>query len=325
MKIKGKTLSELLLKVIYLIYQFLFKKCNTYIANPSDYTFDDRSAGADNLMIILAGYQPYYWDGVFERVQKCKEQFHQNIDICVCCSCAPESSREELSKICVKNNWSFLYLNKNKVTQVQNTAIALHGKAKMIFKIDEDIILCDHYFDKMIEAYEYANNTLPYNVGFMGPLLNINAFCTPIFLSKINKIDEFQSKFGKYKLGGLLHTKEDFIHDNAEWARFIWQNSIPFDSVSKSIDNGVDIAVCPIRYSIGAILFNRSFIEKNGYLPVGFGTGMADDEVFLNDKCNEGMYSIAVATNIFVGHLGFGHQKETCKQFYFAHQQEIRK
>lgn len=308
--------------------RFLYRKCdkwlNPFFASSKEYEFINCQSGNGNLLIVLAGYQPYYFDAVFERVSKCQKQFKEGMDVCICCSSAPQSAKLELERICEQNGWSFLYLKKNRVTQVQNTAIKLHEKAEWIFKIDEDIILCDDYLTKMKEAYIEADNTLPYKVGFAGPVLNINAFGTQSFLKTIGKWEEFEQKFGRFLVGGMINTPQDDIHRNQDWAQYIWEHSVPFDQVAAQVAKKKNIEICPIRFSIGAILFKREFLEHNGYFPVFRSGGMGQDEKYMCDICIEGMYSIIVPSNVFVGHLGFGPQKETCRQFYNEHEQEIR-
>ena len=35
------------------------------------YEFINRSSSSENLLLIIAGFQEYYWDAVFERVRSC--------------------------------------------------------------------------------------------------------------------------------------------------------------------------------------------------------------------------------------------------------------
>lgn len=323
-RLANKTIGDLLLSFTRMAYRYADKRLNPTFAAPSDYVFTDRQTGAKNMLIVLAGYQPYYFDGLFERVLACQKQFSEEIDICICCSKAPKESVKRLEHIALENCWSLLYLKKNRVAQIQNTVIHLHPSAEWIFKIDEDILLPAHYFDNMKMAYQKAEETLSYRVGFVGPVLNINAFGTESFLRTINKWDEFQSRFGRYRVGGMINTPEDNIHRNQDWARYIWEKSIPFDEVASQVSQVDSIEICPIRFSIGAILINRSFLEYNGFFPVFRQGGMGCDEKYLCNTCIEGMYSIVVASGIFVGHLGFGPQKDACRDFYDSHQKEIR-
>ena len=70
----------------------IIKKLNRYIRKKrlfsKKYRFIDRSKGSEDLFIILAGFQEYYWNGITERVKLCEEVYqkekNQNIDVCVC-------------------------------------------------------------------------------------------------------------------------------------------------------------------------------------------------------------------------------------------------
>jgi hypothetical protein len=321
---RRKNVGDLILSFTRRAYRVCNNKLNPYFASPNEYVFINRQGGGENLLIILAGYQPYYFDAVFERVERCRKQFGEHLDVCVCCSSAPLEATKMLEKICERHHYSLLYFRKNRVTQIQNTAIKLHPNATWIYKMDEDIILSDNYFAKMKDAYKEAEASLPYKVGFAGPVLNINAFGTQSFLKAIGKWDEFERKFGRFLVGGMINTPQDDIHRNQEWAQYIWEQSIPFDDVAAKVAQNKQIEICPIRFSIGAVLFKREFLDRNGYFPVYREGGMGTDEKHMCDICMEAMYSIVVPSNILVGHLGFGPQKETCKKFYQEHEKEIR-
>ena len=122
----------------------------------------------------------------------------------------------------------------------------------------------------------------------------------------------------------MINSSLDFIHQDKGWAEYIWKYSIPFDQVASEIAKSKEIEVCPIRFSIGAMLIRREFFEHNGWLPVYREGGLGTDEKYLCDACIEGMYGIAVATDVFVGHLGFGPQKEVCRKFLVDHGNDIR-
>lgn len=169
----------------------------------------------------------------------------------------------------------------------------------------------------MKSAYEKADKELPYKVGFLGPLINLNAVCTPYFLKALNLETAYEKEFGKYRVENVETFMTADIHANEETARFIWKNSIPFDEVAAKVANSSDtIIMAPIRFSIGAILCTREYWERIGYFdlsPIGSG---AAEEVQMNIFCQMQMLSIAIATNILVGHLGFFPQKEACRKFF---------
>ncbi len=67
------------------------------------------------------------------------------------------------------------------LAQAQNTAIKLHPHAYWIFKIDEDILLSNHYFEKMLNTYHKAKKSCCKSIGFLVPLINLNAGGVKIF------------------------------------------------------------------------------------------------------------------------------------------------
>lgn len=226
-----------------------------------------------------------------------------------------------------KYKFSFLKLEHDLLAQAQNTAIRLHPDAKWIFKIDEDILLSDNYFAKMKRAYSNALKDLYYPVSFLSPLINLNAGGFRRFLETIDKWGEFKEKFPSRYYFNLcsLSPEIDIIHQNTEAAKYIWKNSIPFDKVAKKIEerNQHKYSVCPIRMSIGAILFTREKWEEWGYFDVkGVGEMGAEERQVCAYSINS-MQTIIIVEDVFVGHLGFYTQKETCHQFFDEHIKEI--
>ena len=282
------------------------------------YEFINRSSSSENLLLIIAGFQEYYWDAVFERVRRNQNMFTEKIDICIC---VPGEDGEILKQIAEKYGWSYLKIKKDLLAQAQNTAIKLHENAKWIYKIDEDILISDNYFSKLKDAY--VNIELKHNkeIGFIAPLINLNACGVEKFLRTINKYDEFECQFGRLIIG--LNKP---IHRDGEVATWIWNSSIPFDEISRKIEKENDTVYyeCPIRFSVGAILLKREFWEEmGGFLVKNIGCMGAEEEQ-MNAFCMNQMRSIIVVANVFAGHLGFFHQKQNCHKFFNEHQKEIR-
>ena len=287
------------------------------------YLYDNRQKGFENLLIIVAGFQPYYWDQVFARVNKSRETFGESIDICVCVPEGIKGSKDDLRKRCEKLGWSFLYIHLDLLSQVQNTAIKLHPHAQWIYKIDEDIIMSEDYFCRLKHAYINADSKSFYPIGFMGPLLNINAACAPYFLKTVGAYDEFRAKYGEYRI--KFQKEDDLIHKSKELAEFIWEKSVPFDEVAAGIyskNKGVFV-VSPVRYSIGAILFKRDYWEQIGFFKVGILGQMGLEEEQICGFSLVNFKPIFIALDVFAGHLGFYTQKETCRRFFEKHSDDI--
>ena len=319
-KLKRKTISDFLYESVHKVDSCLAKKRKF----TDKFTFVNKSNGAENLLLVIAGFQPYYWDAVFERVKDNQANFSEDIDVCICIPEGITNAKEQLRSICEKNNWSYLYLKRDMLSQVQNVAIRLHAKAKWIFKIDEDILLSHNYFKKLKDRYMEVNSNADYPVGMMCPLININACCFIKFLESLNKRHEFETRFGKIRVD--LRNPHDIIHRSSDAAKFLWECSVPFDEVAKTIEhqNKGKFFMSPVRFSIGAILFTRKYWETIGGFNVGvYGAMGVEEEQVCGNNVNfyEPTY---VAEDIFVGHLGYYSQKEICKQFFLDNQTFIR-
>ena len=148
------------------------------------YSFIDRSDGAEFLLIIIAGYQPFYWNKVFLKVNDAVQQFGKKIDVCV--ANPGGGGIKELENLCEQYKWSYFYLKFDRLSQAQNQVIKLHPAAKYIFKIDEDIILPKYYFYGMYEAYKDSYISFGRTLGFCAPLININGYGYNVFF-RFNK------------------------------------------------------------------------------------------------------------------------------------------
>lgn len=303
------------LKKTYRFYHYR-KPQYSFFTSESRYDFINRQKGSDNLMLIVAGFQPFYWDVVLKRVKKAVMSFPEDCDVCVCIPMGVDNSKEILTEYCNMFNWSLLCLRDDLLSQAQNSAIKLHPKATWIYKIDEDIIIGNDYFKSLKQSYLWAENNLPYKVGFAAPTININAVGVLHFLKTIGEFDEFEKRFGKYQMG---RGSNNYIHDNGEVAEYIWNLTIPFDEVcNRFLNLNIDdlAYMAPVRFSVGAVLFKREFWEKIGFFKVNGIGAMGVEEVQMNNFCNTNMLCVSVATKVLVGHLGFFKQKDVCRSFF---------
>lgn len=278
--------------------------------------FYERSKGYDSLCIVLAGYKEFAYSAVFGRLEKFAPK---DIDICVVSS---GLYSDRLAKICEKNNWSYLSTKENNVCLVQNVAISKFPKAKYIFKLDEDIFITDNYFDNMLRAYWHAQKG-KYIPGVMAPMINVNGFSYGIILEKLNLVTEYEKRFGKFKYGAGT---DKGIESNAEIAMFMWGK----EKIVPSIDemnyvfskNELREVPCPLRFSIGAILFERDLWEDMGYFNVNRKiSGMGKDEIEIDSFCYLKSRVLMVSENVVVGHLSFGKQNEVMKEYFMAHKE----
>ena len=305
------------------IYSFLKEKKDKKITeNKFKYhgNFIDRSKDHDKLCIILAGYKEYLYDDVFGRIRAIIEN---DIDVCVISS---GLYSEKLASICEVNRWSYLSTKENDVGLVQNVAICKHPNAKVIFKLDEDIFITDGYFSKMIAAYHHAQRG-DYNPGIVAPLLLVNGYASLRILEKEKKRDEFERRFGniRYAAGS-----DQTIESNSKAARFMWGEENIISSLDElnrkyALEEQIEYP-CPIRFSIGAILFMRELWEEMGYFDVDRNAKnmMGKDERKMCAYCCLNSFPIMVSENIVVGHFSFGAQTEGMKQYYNDHPERFK-
>ena len=154
-------------------------------------------------------------------------------------------------------------------------------------------------------------------MGFVAPTIPINGFGNMLVLERFNKIDYYTKKFEKplYSAG-----KTRMVENNPEVAKFFWGK----DGILPTIDemNAIlnkdkfSYVPCPIRFSIGAILFTRKFWNNMGMFTVKSGSGMGNDEIQICSYCMNSSQAIIVSKNSLVGHLSFGKQNEEMKNYF---------
>jgi len=279
------------------------------------YIFEDRRKNLSKMCMVLAGYKDFLWEDIFSRLKRFAPE---DIDICILSSGV---YREKLSDICETNGWSYLSTEVNSVGLIQNIAIKLFNNADMIFKLDEDIFITENYFDSMLNTYEYVEKNAHYDISFLAPLMPLNSYGYVRFLEKFGLENIYEEKFGKFKYNA--DPKYTALSD-PEVAKFFWGEGgyvNKIDDISKKLYlSTTNFSVCPTRFSIGAILFKRSFWEEIKHFREEFSTpGLGGDE---KDMCCEGMWNskcIVVNENILVGHFSFVLQTEGMKEYYFNH------
>ena len=304
------------------LYAFLRSKKRQYVFNSkikTKYKFVNRSKGSKKLCIVLAGYKEFAYDIFFERIKKFSPA---DIDFCIVSS---GKYCEVLDKICQENNWSYLSTERNNVCVAQNLAIHLHSDAEYIYKLDEDIFITENYFETTFETMQRVAEESDYAVGFVAPLILINGYSTLRILKKLNLREEYEKRFEKLY---HAHGSERMIENNPDVAEFMWGKGgiIPhIDEINRIFQSEeFSYSVCPIRFSIGAVLFKRESFEGMGMFIVSKkGNGLGDDELQLCNITMELSRAIIVAENSVVGHLSFGRQNKAMKEYFFNHPEKF--
>jgi len=279
------------------------------------YTFENRSNGKKKLCILLAGYKPFLYEITFERIRRFLDE---DIDMCVVTSGLYSKKIDDYCKEC---GWSYLRTEINNVSLVQNLAIRLHPQADYIYKMDEDIFVTEGTFSKMFETFLDCENNGEYNPLLVAPILPINGYCHLRLLEKLKLVDEYASRFEKPKFAA---GPDRMIESNPEVAKFFWGASehIPHIDVLNARFQNEELrySACPIRFSIGFVLFKRSIWNLMDGFEVNLeSTAMGMDEIQLCSVAMSSSYAIIVSENCVCGHLSFGPQNDEMKKYFLEH------
>lgn len=290
------------------------------VGTGGEFQFDNRKQDRENLLVILAGYKEFVWENVFERLIAFVPE---EIDVCIVTS---GLVNERLKKLCERQQWSYMSTGRNNVSLAVNLAVFNHPEAKYIYKMDEDIFLTKGIFETLKDTYIRAQRDGRYVVGFATPLIPVNGYGHVRLLEIFGAADLWEKQFGTLKYTNNTHHKN--ICENPQAARFMWGEGNPafsdLDEIQKILsERAFQYSICPIRYSIGFILFQRSTWIHMGGFPVLQGNMGVDEEAFCQ-YCMIQSKAIVVAENAVVGHLGYGPQNEEMEQYYHAHREKFQ-
>ena len=277
------------------------------------FEFKNRSKGLEKMVMMLSGYKDYLYDPVFKRL---KAYLPDDIDVCIITS---GKFLDEIDKLCEKEGWSYLSTKENHVSLVQNVAISLHSDARFIYKLDEDIFICEGFFERLMRAYEHAKEG-QYEPGVIAPLIPVNGYGHVRVLEKLNLTDKYTELFENpvYAAG-----PEHIIENSADVARFFWGEGgyVPsIDEINRRFgEDPLEERACPIRFSIGAILFERSLWEEMHYFSVNMRYPIGTDEEDICAWCVNSSHPLMVSENLIVGHFSFGPQNAAMREYFDSH------
>ena len=277
------------------------------------YDFKNRSKGLEKMVLMLSGYKDYLYDPVFRRF---KEHLPEDIDVCIITS---GKFVDEIDQLCEKEGWSYLSTKENHVSLVQNVAISLHPNARYIYKLDEDIFICEGFFERMMRAYVHAKEG-QYEPGVMAPLIPVNGYGHVRVLEKLDLTDKYTELFEKplYAAG-----PEHIIENGADVAKFFWGEGgyVPsIDEINRRFgEDPLEERACPIRFIIGAILFERKIWENMHYFSVNMRYPIGTDEEDICAWCVNSSHPLMVSENLVVGHFSFGPQNAAMREYFDSH------
>ncbi len=282
------------------------------------YRLDDRRKSRKTLIVMLAGYKPELWSHVFRRF----EMAIVDADICIV---TPGKRVERLATVCGEKGWSYLTTSTNDVALAQNIALKLHVEAELVVKLDEDMFLLPDTIACLIQEYKDIKAEGIIDPGFVAPVIPLNGLTYRYLLQTLGLLDEYEARFGIARLAtaGLA------IQNDPEAARWIWEHTVPLEKTADVLRRRPkERMCCPIQFSIGLIVFERSFWEHIGYfivhrrrLLMGIST-LGGDEAWLCARAQELSRPGVITSMAFAAHFAFGPQYSAQRKL-FVEQPEL--
>ncbi len=285
------------------------------------HTFINRSNGAEELLVILSGYKKLVWESVFPRLKK---YIPEDMDVALVTS---GLVNQELQHMCENYGWSYVSTERNNVSLALNVAISLHPDAKYIYKIDEDIFVTEGCFETMRETYDKVEAESKYEVGFVTPLIPVNGYGYVRLLEIFDAVQQWEERFGPLVYTDCYH-HHGTIHDSPDAALFMWGENNPqfadIDEIAKVLrESDFKYSICPIRYSIGFILFSKRNWVRMGMFPVKKHLNLGADEEHICEFCLMHARVMVISENSFAGHLSYGPQHKVMEEFYRENTQKF--
>lgn len=276
------------------------------------YRFEDRRVGHGTLVLMLVGYKPELWDAVFVRFRRALPE----ADVCLV---SPGRDVEALAALCRRHGWSYLSTATNDVCLAQNIAIGLHAQADLVVKLDEDMFLLPKTLSTLLEEYESIRREGIVDPGYVAPMIPLNGVTYRFVLQRLQLLDAYEARFGKARLA----TAGIRVQNDPEAARWIWEHTAPLETSAARITSGpVERVFCPVQFSIGCIVFARSFWSEIGgfvvfrrRLLMGIST-LGADEAWLCARAQELSRPGVVTSKAVAGHFAFGPQYDAMRQVY---------
>lgn len=266
------------------------------------HTYDNRATDAESVVLVLAGHKPQLWPWTLRRIAEHVPMAH---DVCLV---SPGVLVPELREFAANHNWSYLATENGHISLAQNLAIRAHSAARSIYKLDEDIFISAGYFDGLAAGCRRVSEQSDFSVGVCSPLINVNGYSYVDFLDAFGLRQQWQQDFGAIRRApwGIP------VHADGQAAVWLWRRSFPVDQVAAHIAaQPFSYSLVPHRFSIGAILFERSLWESMGGFKRRRGSpGLGEDEGHLATYTTEYGKVIAVVHNVYAGHFAFGLQME---------------
>lgn len=266
---------------------------------------DNHKPEAETLVMMLVGYKPDLWETVMPRFAAAVPA---NATVCLV---SAGMWNEDVARIARSHGWSYLGTKTNDVSLAQNVCLSLHPNVGLVAKLDEDMYLLPGSIQKLLDYYVELKQGGEVNPGIVAPTIPVNGYSYRQLLIRLGLLEQFEERFGDARLS----TTGVPVSDDPEAARWMWEQTAPLEGVAERLqDDEVPLLLSPIRFSIGLVVFERSFWEEMRYFPVhrhrlwaGKNTLGADEEFFCKE-CLDRSRPIVVHPRVLAGHFSFGRQ-----------------
>jgi hypothetical protein len=276
--------------------------------------FVDRKKDANKLVVILIGYKAEFWPFVLQRAITALDS---TVDVCLA---MPGVRNLQLEQLAAERGWSIIQTKDNKLSLAINLAIKHHPNARYVFKMDEDIYLCDNIMQELEDTWLRLASAGIFELGFLSPLINVNGVCARYFLERLGHLDVFEDRFGTCRVSAM----DTPVFASAAAAQFIWDKSLPIKQVQSYFLNQADSPqLIPFHYSIGAIFFERDLWSRMHGFTVASPGKLGVEESDLCAYCCDNSLAMYYDPRLVVGHLGFGPQKEAMTQWLSSNGQHL--
>jgi hypothetical protein len=266
--------------------------------------FEDRGHRSKTLACMLVGYKRALWPFVFPRFEAA---LPEGADVCLV---SPGMFNEDIASLCREKGWSYLGTSTNDVSLAQNVCFRLHPEANMIVKLDEDMFLLPETITRTLRHYQDLKQEQIIDPGFVAPMIPLNGFCHRPLLERLDLLDQYEALFGPAQVA-----TRGSISTDPQAARWIWQKTAPLAQTEARLSaTAPETLLCSVQFNIGLIVFERSFWELMGYLPVSRRRIYMERNTLGDDERNICMWATAMSrpgvvyAGALAGHFAFGPQ-----------------
>ncbi|MFV0295236.1 MAG: hypothetical protein ACK5JT_03855 [Hyphomicrobiaceae bacterium] len=280
------------------------RRINGQLRVADSYSFEDRRTGSTQLICVVAFRKRDLWPLVLPHVAEAA----QNDYVCVI---SPGLYDHGLSDLCEQWGWSYLSTATRDANLAQNICFWLHQEAQIIVKIDEDMIVPPTAIADLINRHRLLSEDGEITPGVTAPTVPLEGLCYRYLLELLELLKAFELRFGK----AMLHADDSVISRNIEAAIWIWEKTSPLTQTAEALNALPEkLIYAPIVVNPGMIVFDRSFWDEMGDLPVFrrrlmFGEdSLGTDHRYISSRAVTLSRPVVITSHVLVGRFSFNAQ-----------------